>query len=316
MLRLLLVSCIVLVVSGEDVFQSSDEYTSRATPDAFTFSPENLEGLWLNIDQHRLNKTVTAQDIASSEAVWLLTGLVPPEICDELVELGVELASDYQNSSPSKKVHDARLIRIPTQRAEDLSVRNGKKRNKPHWFTPPMPDVASSRTESVFRRLLATLDESFPSLVEGLFGDKEIENEHVSLVTLFEENQLDYTSREPAINVYTQGGEFRPHEDGQSLTVLLTLTENELFAGGGTAFWPSDMNHRENPPTLTLKPSSKGSLLLFGGSVTHSGRPLEQGHRLVLVASFGRKKSPKGAPTTQSEASREEAGASNPDGEL
>ena len=35
---------------------------------------------------------------------------------------------------------------------------------------------------------------------------------------------LAWSPGEPAVNVYSKGGEFKPHEDEQTLTVLMPLT--------------------------------------------------------------------------------------------
>jgi hypothetical protein len=48
---------------------------------------------------------------------------------------------------------------------------------------------------------------------------------------------LAFTPGEPACNVYTSGGQFTPHEDGQSLTVIVVLSDRDTFVGGGTRFW-------------------------------------------------------------------------------
>ena len=47
---------------------------------------------------------------------------------------------------------------------------------------------------------------------------------------------LAFTPGEPACNVYTSGGRFTPHEDGQSLTVIVVLTDRDSFVGGGNRF--------------------------------------------------------------------------------
>ena len=105
--------------------------------------------------------------------------------------------------------------------------------------------------------------------------------------------------------MYTSGGSFVPHEDGQSLTVLVNLSHADTFEGGGTAFWSPTAESDEDegdcdcmpfgwgldddcdcmpigwgrrPPTFSLSPPV-GSALLFGGSVTHSGREVVCGER-------------------------------------
>jgi hypothetical protein len=47
---------------------------------------------------------------------------------------------------------------------------------------------------------------------------------------------LAFTPGEPACNVYTSGGQFTPHQDGQSLTVIVVLTDKDTFVGGGNRF--------------------------------------------------------------------------------
>ena len=55
--------------------------------------------------------------------------------------------------------------------------------------------------------------------------------------TCLHNKQLGFSMGEPAINVYTKGGRFKPHKDRQSLTILIPLSVPEAFDGGGTAFW-------------------------------------------------------------------------------
>ncbi|CAJ1967410.1 unnamed protein product [Cylindrotheca closterium] len=97
-------------------------------------------------------------------------------------------------------------------------------------------------------------------------------------------HQYQWSSREPAVNVYTPGGEFLAHTDSQSLTILVALTSP--LEDGGTAFWSQDSRgHRVEGPSLVLRPPV-GTALLFGGCVTHAGMPTSAGIRSVLVASF------------------------------
>ena len=98
-----------------------------------------------------------------------------------------------------------------------------------------------------------------------------------------------------------RGGEFYAHQDHQALTVLVPLSEPHSFEGGGTGFWAAapaaaareaadrHAPDRHAPPTLVLKPPA-GDALLFAGSVTHAGMPVRAGERVVLVASFSRRR--------------------------
>lgn len=128
-------------------------------------------------------------------------------------------------------------------------------------------------------RIAQRIDAELPSVSPVLFDGSM----HLS-------SQLDklvFSSREPAINVYTTGGEFLAHKDVQALTVLIPLSSSpQEYTGGGTAFWAQDSRgHRVEEPSIILKPN-KGTATLFGGCVTHAGIPVESGYRVVFVASF------------------------------
>ena len=103
---------------------------------------------------------------------------------------------------------------------------------------------------------------------------------------------------EPAVNVYTEGGRFKPHRDKQNLTIIVPLSDKVAFTGGGTAFWSlTDCGSKisvvedvvpVNEPTFVLTPPA-GTALLWTGCVTHAGQPVVIGERCVLVASFSPK---------------------------
>mmetsp|Transcript_33240 Transcript_33240/g.50170 ORF Transcript_33240/g.50170 Transcript_33240/m.50170 type:complete len:175 (-) Transcript_33240:296-820(-) len=147
----------------------------------------------------------------------------------------------------------------------------------------PLPINIDKVINKILQRTIATIDEQAPLITEVLFGCN-------SLTELLLNDQLKYSSREPAINIYTPGGEFAAHKDAQALTILLPLSCPEKeFAGGGTSFWSQDSRgHRVEAPSAILKPLA-GTAMLFGGCVTHAGLPVESGTRVVFVASFSRK---------------------------
>jgi hypothetical protein len=109
------------------------------------------------------------------------------------------------------------------------------------------------------------------------------------LPELFEKPGLEFSKGEPAVNVYSAGGEFTPHRDHECLTLLLSLSSPEEFTGGGTAFWPPchsiDDAKLGAPPSLVVK-APIGAVLLWSGVVTHAGRAVDSGKRVVWVASF------------------------------
>ena len=152
-------------------------------------------------------------------------------------------------------------------------------------------------------RMLDLVDAHAPELGQELFGETSLAAElRASGRPVFSSPSLTFTHNEPAVNLYTAGGEFEPHKDLQALTLLLPLTGGESFQGGGTAFWsrpaadPSGaglgtISHDVSTaaPATTLTPPA-GSALLFGGDVTHAGQAVSTGQRAVFVASFSRRR--------------------------
>ena len=156
-----------------------------------------------------------------------------------------------------------------------------------------------SKVDTVLRlRLLALIEAELPDYAHSIFGQR------TGLAELFPE----YSPGEPAVNIYTAGGEFAPHTDKQSVSLLVPLSATGAFEGGGTAFW-ADSHHggkagmqsdggvieseafHENdqkhwlPPTLALAPPA-GTAIIFGGDVTHAGLPVISGTRHLFVMSF------------------------------
>lgn len=149
---------------------------------------------------------------------------------------------------------------------------------------------ARALSDAWLRRVLQLIGAQLPAVARSLL----LPDEPVSSLCELELDALDYADDEPACNIYEVGGEFKPHEDKQSVTVLVPLSENELYEGGGTAFWseeargPGRSRASSSAPTLVLQPPA-GTALLFGGEVTHAARPVTSGVRMVYVASFTRR---------------------------
>ena len=93
-----------------------------------------------------------------------------------------------------------------------------------------------------------------------------------------------FSGHEPAINRYTAGGRFDAHEDKHMLTVLVPLSPNDAFEGGGTGFWSEELSRR-GEPSLVLRPEP-GTALFWTGQITHAGLPVLSGTRHVFVCSF------------------------------
>ena len=123
---------------------------------------------------------------------------------------------------------------------------------------------------------------------QGLFSDLIAAcSRLLAATTCIGNAAIAFNNIEPAINVYTTGGDFKRHKDEQSLTVLVPLCNASTFGGGGTAFWSADttMSAADTPPTMVLAPAC-GSAIIFTGEVLHAGLPVLSGQRCVFVASF------------------------------
>ena len=152
-------------------------------------------------------------------------------------------------------------------------------------------DMAGVATcDSLLLRAIALLDAATPLLTQALFPHHAT----LSATTCIHNPNLIFSTNEPAINIYTEGGGFGAHEDKQSLTVLVNLsTAGVDFHGGGTVFWSkkaacdpdTGRGSFVNEPTMALCPPA-GSALVFGGTVTHAGQRVLGGQRVVFVASF------------------------------
>lgn len=148
--------------------------------------------------------------------------------------------------------------------------------------------------DRILQRVIASLATQHPDLIVQLFGD-HLDTDTTSGVLI--NDRVRFSTGEPAVNVYSAGGGFKPHMDQQSLTILVAISDAESgsFEGGGTAFWSVDdhglgshsSNNQQiqNEPTVVVH-SAAGTALVFVGSVTHSGQPIITGERIVFVASF------------------------------
>ena len=74
----------------------------------------------------------------------------------------------------------------------------------------------------IIQRALGLIEDRLPELASALFGQ----------TTELANMELLFADREPAINVYSPGGEFLPHRDKHSISVLVPLSQPEVFTGG------------------------------------------------------------------------------------
>jgi len=217
------------------------------------------------------------QRLKNGECILQLENLASDQECQYLC-----IACSDIDASPTVIETKPGLLRLPTIAA----ARRASATSTP--CAEPLPAEVDGLLNRILLRAMLIIDEEIPSISDALFGGESL----AALLAGGKEGSgcgigLKYSSREPAINIYSSGGEFLAHKDAQALTILLPLScPRRDFAGGGTAFWSQDSRgHRAEDPTVVSKPGA-GTAMLFGGCVTHAGLPVETGTRIVFVASF------------------------------
>eukprot|EP00979_Chaetoceros_neogracilis_P011017 scaffold2653_cov242-Chaetoceros_neogracile.AAC.3 len=183
------------------------------------------------------------------ESVILMEKVVSDEDCSAIKVAAKLIASRQRELRLEAGLMDEGHVRIPTM----ASAKRASSGNTP--CVEPFDSDIDAKLNQIMARVC-----------------KLIDSEHK-------------TMQQAAVNFYTSGS-FRPHEDGQKLTVLITLSSANEFEGGGTAFWSSESRgHRVEDPSLELKPDY-GTVMLFVGHVTHAGLTVKEGERAIFVASF------------------------------
>ena len=146
-----------------------------------------------------------------------------------------------------------------------------------------MPAAAWVLTQEVLcSRVLSFVEAELPQVAQRLFGrDALMRVRKGELV-------FSYSGYEPAINRYKAGGDFEPHSDGYSLTVIVPLSKSGAYTGGGTLFWPEGPAGEKEYPGVcqVLIDAPRGTAVLFNGNIRHAGRPVRDGVRHLFVASF------------------------------
>ena len=241
-----------------------------------SFNEVSIEdGKDINSDDHQTIATTIGERIRCGDSLIQLANLATSDECKLLVNRCIRYAN---NITPTRQLDKPGLVRIPTIDAYNRAQLSNTVCSK------PLPSDVDDILQNILSRAISYVDDELPSLSTTLFNTN-------SISTLLQNNQLKYSSREPAINIYTTGGQFLAHKDAQSLTILLPLSPPTDFTGGGTAFWTQDSRgHRVEEPSIIQKPKYCGTALLFGGCVTHSGVAVESGERVVFVASFSSSK--------------------------
>ena len=224
--------------------------------------------MWLDDSSRHLG---LAEGIQQGNLVLEVCGAANDAECELLASAAVAKARELQKAAFSSDFDPPGRARLPSVRAARRAALTNTQ------CAEPLPAEADAVAEAIFKRVLELIDREMPSVVSTLFAFSS----NSTLLGMHENDELEFTRREPAINVYDAGGFFTPHKDHQTLTVLLSLTPPSNFTGGGTGFW------RRHAPAACVEVRPKaGTALLFGGDLTHAGLAVESGTRCVYVASF------------------------------
>lgn len=161
----------------------------------------------------------------------------------------------------------------------------------------PLFEFLSEPGQAVCDQILQrALKDCIPEIIEplsvALFGKGIVDS--IPSEGIIHNPRLEFSEGEPAINVYSSEGEFKPHKDKESLTLLLNLSGEDEYSGGGTAFYSlADLKSSEykiRPTVTTAVRPPKGVAVIFAGSVMHAGLPVLSGNRCVFVGSFSPKR--------------------------
>jgi hypothetical protein len=264
---------------------------------------EVASAAWLSVPLRGVagttSQSLAAKSLNQGDCVILAESVASVAECEFLVAACSATAREYSLDSGSA----AGLIRLPSlaaaartrvmETAYDRALAEGLRVHDPAAFAVSartLSGAADAVCEAILLRvfdLISTELQAVASLQFGLGTDSC----QTTLAELYAADELQWAAREPAVNVYSRGGEFRPHKDHQSLTVLVPLSSPEDFEGGGTGFWSPELetgrtvDAQVDAPAVVLRPA-RGTAMLFGGDVTHGGMQLLAGSRVVFVASF------------------------------
>lgn len=233
-----------------------------------------------------VKSTSLGERIQNGKSLVTLSGLICKEETEYLARLSQAAATSQKRTNSNNctldQSMDVCVVRMPTMAAAEREICLG-------MDADGLSETLSLFLEEMLERALGYIDEQLcPSVKETLFGNTNDPDQDLSIVQLFRHNQLKYSRREPAVNVYTApNGQFSMHTDNKALTILIPLSDPSIdFTGGGTAFWSESCPiEGENDPSLVMIPNA-GTAMLFGGTVSHKGLPIDTGTRVVFVASF------------------------------
>ena len=211
--------------------------------------------------EHRLNQSAPLV-AGMADSVLVLPDLVTAVECEKLVAAADEWCRAHSGSTPLTDYHR----------------RPGLIRVECHVDGLNLDGEAHALARIILARALWNFETLRPDDAHRIFGQRASLGDMV----------FSFSGHEPAINVYTAGGQFEPHEDKHMLTVLVPLSPLNAFEGSGTGFWSDDAPRVGGPggePSLVMRPKP-GTGLFWTGQITHAGLPVVSGTRHAFVCSF------------------------------
>ena len=241
------------------VAMSATAVTAATAATAATSIAEAVEAPWHEVRLGPASAESAAaslgEQIECGDVVLCLPEAATPAECVQLTAEASAAAEALRQARFETGLDPEGRARLPTLAAAARATAAG---------TPcaaPLSPEADAICCRVLRRMLRRIDAELPSLGTQLFGG-------AALGELLEADLLDFSSREPAVNVYGEGGarpirpggigpggrgrgcsgavltpchathvpgDFLAHKDHQRLTLLVALSEPHDFAGGGGA---------------------------------------------------------------------------------
>lgn len=223
-----------------------------------------------------------ASSVINGDSIFVIHGLATPDECKLLRGEAMNYKPEISFDPIAELQAASKLVRRPVI---DMCGEEGQ-----------------ALCDQLLIRAISSVPVSLPNLVLGKKLTESLTADEVSM-SIMDHTEVCFSDGEPAINVYSVDGAFRPHKDQEALTVLLNLSEEKAYAGGGTGFWSvADSTRgrsREDPagrlgpdtwapPTVVIRPPV-GSALVFVGTVMHGGLRVTSGVRCTLVSSFSPK---------------------------
>ena len=134
-----------------------------------------------------------AEAFVEGDSVIVVSDMVSAAECKALAASASATASAYRSSRQSTGLDNDGLVRVPTIDAKSRADENG---------TPcadPLDADGDALVQELLTRVMAFVDSELPTVASALFGG--------AIGPLRASESLEFSHREPTVNVYGPGGE-------------------------------------------------------------------------------------------------------------